>query len=153
MTRATSASVRLFVYGSLKRAGRHHDVLQAAAATFLGAAQTVSGYRLIALGEYLALVPAPPGATDVVQGELYEVPESQLPALDAFEGDAYVRRRLEIRLLVSGAPKARQEAGAPKARQEAGAPKARQEDGAPKARQEDGSVAVEESLAYFKKAR
>ena len=139
MTRATSASVRLFVYGSLKRAGRHHDVLQAAAATFLGEAETVPGYRLIALGEYLALVPAPPGAPGppcapcapneteteaepaVVEGELYEVPESQLPALDAFEGDAYMRGKVQIRLRASHAPA--------------------------------HAMTIEESLAYFEKAR
>jgi len=100
MTRAASASVRLFVYGSLKRGGRHHDVLQAASARFLGEAETAPGYRLIALGEYLALVPAPAArltTPDVVQGELYEVPESQLPTLDAFEGDAYIRAAVNLR--------------------------------------------------------
>lgn len=118
-SRATSVRVRLFVYGSLKRGGRHHDVLQAAGATFLAEAETAPGYRLSALDEtdeYLALERSTAGAPEVVQGELYEVPESQLPALDAFEGDAYIRGRLETVKL--RAPNA-----------------------------------VEESLAYFKKAR
>lgn len=113
MTRAT---VRLFVYGSLKRGGRHHDELQAAGATFLGEAETLPGYRLEALnvgaGEtdgYLALVHARPDEPDepfepdepdepnVVTGELFEVPESELPALDAFEGDAYARGAVRLR--------------------------------------------------------
>jgi gamma-glutamylcyclotransferase (GGCT)/AIG2-like uncharacterized protein YtfP len=102
------ATVRLFVYGSLKRGGRHHDELQAAGATFLGEAETVPGYRLEALNatesetenEYLALVSTGPTAAapaHVVSGELFEVPESQLPALDAFEGDAYSRGVVKLR--------------------------------------------------------
>lgn len=93
-----SASVRLFVYGSLKRFGRHHDVLQAASAQLLREAETAPGYRLETLGEYLALVPvAHPAEADVVQGELYELPKSQLAALDAFEGDAYTRGVVKLR--------------------------------------------------------
>jgi len=91
-----SASVRLFVYGSLKRGGRHHEEL--AGATFLGEAETVPGYRLEALGEYWALVPVVrPAPGDVVQGEVFEVPLAKLPALDAFEGDAYIRAPLALR--------------------------------------------------------
>lgn len=90
-----SASVHLFVYGSLKRDGRHHDELEGA--TFLGLAETAPGYRLEPLGEYLALVEdADSSAT--VPGELFEVPLSKLPDLDAFEGDAYLRANVEIRL-------------------------------------------------------
>lgn len=86
-----SASVDLFVYGSLKRGGRHHDELEGA--TFLGPAETAPGYRLEPLGEYLALVEAGEGR---VPGELFEVPLSKLPDLDAFEGDAYVRGELPV---------------------------------------------------------
>lgn len=90
-----SASVHLFVYGSLKRDGRHHEELEGAA--FLGLAETAPGYRLEPLGEYLALVQADE-ADATVPGELFEVPLSKLPDLDAFEGDAYVRAEVEIRL-------------------------------------------------------
>jgi gamma-glutamylcyclotransferase (GGCT)/AIG2-like uncharacterized protein YtfP len=98
-----SASVRLFVYGSLKRGGRHHDEL--AGARFLGLAETEPGYRLEALGdgEYLALVPvagsrdAAASAISAVKGELFEVDESLFPALDAFEGDAYIRGQVRLR--------------------------------------------------------
>lgn len=124
------ASVRLFVYGSLKRGGRHHDELDGA--VFLGEATTLPGYRLEPLGEYLALVPISPepeaeqeltkkaqaakpqaeaeaqpepehetdeATATTVPGELFEVDESKLSALDAFEGDAYERGnvRLEAR--------------------------------------------------------
>ena len=89
------ASVRLFVYGSLKRGGRHHDEwLQGA--TFLGEAETLAGYQLEPLGEYLALIAAP-GSTAVVSGELFEVAASKISVLDAFEGDAYMRATVPLR--------------------------------------------------------
>ena len=115
-------SVRLFVYGSLKRAGRHHE--QLVGARFLGLAETAPGYRLEQLGEYLALAPTAPhetaptaphapgersepnGTDHTVTGELFEVDESHLPALDAFEGDAYcrVQVQVQVRVLVEPSP-------------------------------------------------
>src|SRR6476619_1131354 len=89
--------VRLFVYGSLKRGGRHHDQLQGA--VFLGEVETAAGYALEPVGEYLALV-ARAGARGV-SGELFEISESRLPALDNFEGEAYFRG--EVRLSDRGA--------------------------------------------------
>lgn len=94
---------RLFVYGSLKRGGLHHEELSGA--TFLGEAETVPGYRLESLGQYLALVSgsessASRAESGVVRGELFEVPDAQLPALDAFEGDAYIRGPLMLRRLL-----------------------------------------------------
>jgi gamma-glutamylcyclotransferase (GGCT)/AIG2-like uncharacterized protein YtfP len=92
----------LFVYGSLKRGGLHHDEL--GEAVFLGTVATAPGYRLERLGEYLALVsqPGPAGETPsvaagggdglgVVSGELFYVPVSLSPLLVEFEGEAYVR--------------------------------------------------------------
>jgi gamma-glutamylaminecyclotransferase len=88
------ASVRLFVYGSLKRGGRHHD--QLAGAVFVGQATTLPGYRLEPLGEYLALVNTGPELATTVAGEVFEVDESKLSALDAFEGDAYERGKVRL---------------------------------------------------------
>ncbi|HVY32716.1 MAG TPA: gamma-glutamylcyclotransferase family protein [Polyangiaceae bacterium] len=85
--------VRLFVYGSLKRGGRHHAELQNS--RFLGEATTAPGHAVIQLGDYPALIQADDG---VVTGELFEVPESLLPALDELEGDAYVRQNLAVRV-------------------------------------------------------
>jgi gamma-glutamylcyclotransferase (GGCT)/AIG2-like uncharacterized protein YtfP len=107
------ARVRLFVYGSLKRAGRHHKELNSRSAVFLGEVETIPGYRLQRLegpDAYLALVnagldpdrgPAPRPATatetgPAVKGELFELDESELPALDAFEGDDYVRQEVHL---------------------------------------------------------
>jgi len=85
--------VRLFVYGSLKRAGDHHDQLKGA--KFLGETRTVPGYALEPLGDYLALVTLP-GKGSRVSGELFEIEPSLLPALDAFEGDDYFRGEVAL---------------------------------------------------------
>jgi gamma-glutamylcyclotransferase (GGCT)/AIG2-like uncharacterized protein YtfP len=93
----TTERDRLFVYGSLKRGGRHHAELGGAA--FLGEARTAPGYGLEAVGEYWALVERP-GLSGSVSGELFEVDEPLLARLDQFEGDDY--RRGVVRL-ASGA--------------------------------------------------
>lgn len=91
------STVRLFVYGSLKAGFRHHDVL--GGARFLARVVTARGYRLVRLAEYPALVRPPPGEARGrgaglqgvgvegvgVEGELYELPLSRIPELDAFE--------------------------------------------------------------------
>lgn len=82
--------VRLFVYGSLRRGAENHHEL--GAAVFVGAVKTLPSYGIARLGVYPALVP---GSTSVA-GELYEVQEADLPALDAFEGSGY--RRALVRL-------------------------------------------------------
>jgi gamma-glutamylcyclotransferase (GGCT)/AIG2-like uncharacterized protein YtfP len=86
------ARVCLFVYGSLKRDGRHHAEL--GGAPFLGEVRTPRGYALEPLGEYLALVEAPSAGS--VYGELFEVDESRLAELDEFEGDGYARAPLTV---------------------------------------------------------
>jgi gamma-glutamylcyclotransferase (GGCT)/AIG2-like uncharacterized protein YtfP len=153
------ASVRLFVYGSLKRAGRHHDQLRGA--VFLGEAETVAGYALEQAGEYLELVSV--AGAGSVTGELFEVSESLLLALDDFEGDAYHRGQVRLR----AAPKApsaekiekvgsAERAGNLRERQgEKGAENG--ENGAAGAAplpERDGAGSPSETaLAYFKKAR
>jgi gamma-glutamylcyclotransferase (GGCT)/AIG2-like uncharacterized protein YtfP len=83
----------LFVYGSLKRGGRHHAELRGA--RFLGEASTAPGYALEALGEYLALV-ARPHAVGAVPGELFQVDAELLALLDEFEGPDYRRTLIEL---------------------------------------------------------
>src|SRR4051812_20440952 len=87
------ARVRLFVYGSLKREGAHHQEL--AGAHFLGEARTAPGYALEPWGEYLALV-ATPELDGNVTGELFDIDESLLTALDDFEGEAYFRGQVAL---------------------------------------------------------
>ena len=82
--------VRLFVYGSLKRGGLHHEEL--AGAVCLGVVRTAPRYRVAAFGQYPALV----AGNTAVTGELYELASDALPALDAFEGPGYRRALVEL---------------------------------------------------------
>jgi gamma-glutamylcyclotransferase (GGCT)/AIG2-like uncharacterized protein YtfP len=147
----------LFVYGSLKRGGRHHDELEGA--TFLGVAVTGPGYRLEPLGEYLALVRDEAGAA--VPGELFEVPLTKLPDLDAFEGDAYVRAELPVRLAHSKPEPPAPEAQAKPERPETERPEpaqAKPERPATERHETEtpdrgNSAETRLALAYFRKAR
>ncbi len=85
----------LFVYGSLKRGFRHHDLLLDA--RFRGEVETAAGYHLVLLGEYPALAE---GGDESVMGELYAVEKELLGRLDRFEGPDYERR--EVRLAAGG---------------------------------------------------
>lgn len=80
----------LFVYGSLKRAERHHGELRGA--RFAGEARTRPAYRLLELGGYPVLATGSRG----IEGELFEVDAELLAQLDAFEGDDYERVAIEL---------------------------------------------------------
>lgn len=80
----------LFVYGSLRRGGSNHRELRGAA--FLGLARTRASYALVRIDEYPALVVG----SESVAGELYAVDGALLDELDAFEGAAYTRARIEL---------------------------------------------------------
>lgn len=84
---------RVFVYGSLKRGFRHHD--QMGGARFLRAARTAPRYTLVVAGDYPALVD---DGTTAVGGELFEVDDEHLAALDVFEDvpELYVRETIEL---------------------------------------------------------
>jgi gamma-glutamylaminecyclotransferase len=80
----------VFVYGTLRRGGSNHHRM--AGATLIGPA-TVRGY-LYRIDWYPALVIDSNGRE--VVGEVYEVGESQLADLDAYEGDEYRRIQIEV---------------------------------------------------------
>lgn len=85
------AGHRVFVYGSLKRGGTNHDLLEGAA--FLGEAE-VEGLEMHATGRgFPACVPG----DGVVEGEVYRVDDETLLEVDRLEGvpDLYRRRRVE----------------------------------------------------------
>lgn len=86
--------MKLFVYGTLRRAGPMHGLL-VPGARFLAHARFRG--RLYDLGAFPALLPSA-GATDVVLGELFEVdasdPDAHLASIDRYEG-ARFRRSLE----------------------------------------------------------
>jgi gamma-glutamylaminecyclotransferase len=80
----------LFAYGSLKRGGSNQHELRPA--RFVAQVTTAPRYALRLLFGYPLLVP---GAL-AIRGELFELPTAYLPALDAFEGEAYERCEIEL---------------------------------------------------------
>lgn len=91
----------VFVYGTLMRSGANHPVLLRLGAVFVGEAETVEPRMLVDLGPYPALLPigSQVELRCTVHGELYEIPDASLAALDAFEGTPhlYARERLRLR--------------------------------------------------------
>jgi len=75
----------VFLYGTLKRGGTGHRLLQDQ--RFVGAARTQPAFRLYQLDGYPGLVAA---GTDgrSIEGEIWEVTAACLAALDQFEGVA-----------------------------------------------------------------
>ncbi len=88
----------VFVYGTLMRAGANHRVLARLGGRFVDEARTAEPRTLVDLGPYPALLPTTAPATTCVIGEVWEVDDSALRELDAFEGvpDLYTRERLAI---------------------------------------------------------
>jgi gamma-glutamylaminecyclotransferase len=85
------ASARVFVYGTLLRGESNHRLL--AKARFVGEGRTRPEFRLHHLGGFPALVA---GGVHAVEGEVYEVDEATLAALDALEGHPRFYRRVPI---------------------------------------------------------
>ncbi|MGH7297366.1 MAG: gamma-glutamylcyclotransferase family protein, partial [Polyangiaceae bacterium] len=54
------------------------------------------GYTLVSLGAYPALLE---GGTTSITGEVYEVDDATLAAVDAFEGHPHLYQRTAVRLL------------------------------------------------------
>jgi gamma-glutamylaminecyclotransferase len=96
----------IFVYGTLKRGCRNHEVLKTA--EFLGEAWTEPGYGLVQCGSrpyaYPGLVRVgpmraePAHAGEGVSGEVYRVDAELLAALDRFEDVPNEYERAAIRL-------------------------------------------------------
>ena len=80
----------LFVYGSLKRGHANHG--QLAGARFVAEARTVPRFALRVIAGYPALVPG----AQAILGELFELNNAGLAALDEFEGNDYVREEVEL---------------------------------------------------------
>jgi gamma-glutamylaminecyclotransferase len=94
---------RVFVYGSLKRGFENHDLL--GAAVFTGKAITAASFRMMD-GPYPVLRESGAGRFRV-SGELYEVDDRTLAALDDLEGVAErFYDRLEIDVVMAGEPSA-----------------------------------------------
>ena len=89
------STIYVFVYGTLKRGQGNHAVL-GEDAVFVEEA-TVQGYGLTPGGAYPYAIPC---QNMKAKGEVYAVPESQMPRLDGLEGfpDHYTRDAVDVRL-------------------------------------------------------
>ena len=85
--------IRLFIYGTLKRGQVKHHLL--AGQRFLGPAVTVARFRLLDLGWYPGLAETAENGVSV-EGEVWEISHTCLEQLDAYEGSAYVRQKIEL---------------------------------------------------------
>ncbi len=90
----------VFVYGTFLRGRANSGVLARLGAAFVASARTVEPRALVDLGPYPALVDADaadaPTPTGPVFGELWEVAESSLAPLDAFEGCPELFKRQSV---------------------------------------------------------
>jgi gamma-glutamylcyclotransferase (GGCT)/AIG2-like uncharacterized protein YtfP len=88
------ARLTLFVYGTLKRGGRGHELL--AGQEYLGEARTAPRYRLVQGPWYPCLIDDASGYA--VEGELWSIDDTTLSQLDAYEGaaDLFERGALEV---------------------------------------------------------
>ena len=78
----------LFVYGTLKRGHRHHQLLVGAG---FGGEARAHGLRLYDLGPFPMAIEE---AGFHIEGELFRVPASQLQELDRFEGAPRLYERI-----------------------------------------------------------
>ena len=83
----------VFVYGTLRRGGRYHHLLQPD--TFITRSQTRPVFDLFDLGPYPAMVA---GGQTAVTGEIYSVDAHTLARLDALEEHPHVYIRTPIEL-------------------------------------------------------
>jgi gamma-glutamylaminecyclotransferase len=99
----TGEASRVFVYGSLRKGEFNHRLLAVPGARLIMArSRTEPGYELRDLGAFPGMVRGGAGA---VIGEVYEVDEATLAALDRLEGHPrfYTRTRIALRDLEAGA--------------------------------------------------
>ncbi|MEZ5856637.1 MAG: gamma-glutamylcyclotransferase family protein [Hyphomicrobiaceae bacterium] len=95
----TQPSHLVFVYGTLKRGFPNHHYM--AGARFIGMARTVEAWPLVVGNQWFSPYLLPErGVGHRVTGELWEVPESMMPALDELESvhlaNGYRRERIGV---------------------------------------------------------
>ena len=97
-----SSRHRVFVYGTLKRGFYNHRLLQEREAKFVGNASTREPMRLV-LGEYGIPYLMKGEGNTAVPGELWEVDDAGLDALDVLEVGGVRLRELYLLLVVLSA--------------------------------------------------
>lgn len=89
---------RIFLYGTLKRNERSHQIVSSCKSVFLGIAKTHSKYHLYDQGHYPGMV-INEDIIGGVHGELFDVSDKCLKALDEYEGvesDLFRRETIEL---------------------------------------------------------
>jgi gamma-glutamylcyclotransferase (GGCT)/AIG2-like uncharacterized protein YtfP len=86
--------MRLFAYGTLLSGEGNHRVL--GGSRLLGLRRTEPRYTLVSLGAFPALLV---GGETSVAGEVFEVDDDTLAAVDRLEGHPHFYRRIRVRLL------------------------------------------------------
>jgi gamma-glutamylaminecyclotransferase len=89
----STSRTRIFVYGTLRAGEPNHYLL--ANQEIVHPARTEPAFELVSLGPYPAMIPG--GLTSIV-GEVYEVDEPTLAALDRLEDHPNFYQRQAIRL-------------------------------------------------------
>lgn len=92
-TREAESHTRVFVYGTLLAGERNHRLLERARP--IGEARTLPAFTLYDFGGYPGMVA---GGEHAVPGEVYEVDEPALAAMDRLEGHPTFYQRTSIRL-------------------------------------------------------
>lgn len=87
------SSLPVFVYGTMRRGQRLHQVL--ARATPLGLARTAAAYNLFDLEAFPAMTE---GGSTTVTGELWQADKGTMMVIDAIEGhpEFFVRQEIEL---------------------------------------------------------
>jgi gamma-glutamylaminecyclotransferase len=90
---------RVFVYGTLKRGFPNHHFMDGA--SFVGTGRTVEAWPLVIGNQWFSPYLLPErGGGHRVAGELWDVPESMMPALDELESthlpNGYRRERVAV---------------------------------------------------------
>ncbi len=86
-------TVKIFVYGTLKKGGRNHDRFCGNAVGIEPA--TVNG-KLCDTGWGFPAMQLSGNPSDIVHGEIITIPEDDLPAIDFLEGVPRLYQRVEV---------------------------------------------------------
>ena len=89
----TVTRTRVFVYGTLRRGERNHYLLETSHFSRVG--RTEPRFTLVSFGPFPAMVE---GGTCAVVGEVYEVDDETLKALDRLEGHPIFYQRMPVLL-------------------------------------------------------
>ena len=89
---------RLFVYGTLMKGQRAHDLLENS--KYLGKA-ILKGYRKMDLIYYPGIVK---DKNSIVEGEVYEVDEHTKQRVDLYEGEGYLFKCIDVEINLNNNP-------------------------------------------------